>query len=360
MLQDTVKTTPLAEAAEKDGPTWVDFAGFRMPVQFEGIVAEHMAVRRHAGLFDISHMGRLMVRGEGAGEALDRLLTRRVSDMTLSAIRYSFIVDAEGNILDDLMVARRRDAWQLIVNAVNRERVITHMENEGYGHLLEDLTFETAMLALQGPASAELLERVWPEADAITRRRYHLWCMPRNGRVMCGSRSGYTGSDGYEIHGPPEAVSALWTDLREAGAAPCGLGSRDSLRNEAALPLYGHELNEQSSPWELGLAYSVDLSKDFVGSEEFRRRHDAGISRMRVGLVLTGRRIARENMAVYDGDVQIGCITSGTWSPLREAPIAQAMLDVAHAMEGRPVTIDIRGRRERATVVGLKSLLPRS
>ncbi|NLX60371.1 MAG: glycine cleavage system aminomethyltransferase GcvT [Phycisphaerae bacterium] len=360
MLQDTARTTPLADVAAKDGPTWVDFAGWRMPVQFEGIVAEHMAVRRRAGLFDISHMGRLVLRGRGADEAVEQLLTRRTGTMTASAIRYSFVVDSQGNILDDVMVARRRDAWQLIVNAVNRERVVAHIQRLGYGDLLQDITFETAMMAIQGPASAALLDLVWPEADAQTRRRYHLWSVPRNGEVMCGSRSGYTGGDGYEIHGSPEAVASLWTALREAGAAACGLGSRDSLRNEAALPLYGHELRESSSPWELGLGYSINLDKEFVGRDEMRRRYDTGISRKRVGLVLTGRRIARENMPVYDGDVETGCVTSGTWSPLREAPIAQAMLEASSASAGRTVAVDVRGRREQATVVELGQLLPRA
>ncbi len=349
----------MAAAAENDNPTWTEFAGFRMVVQFEGVMAEHMAVRRAAGLFDTSHMGRLVIGGKGADQAVERLLTRRTVDQPVGAIRYSLIADAGGRILDDLMVARREDGWLLVVNAANRERVIAQIQKADCGDLLTDMTLETAMFALQGPAAAEAVQGVWPESDAGRRKRHRLWRAERHGALLCASRSGYTGEDGFEIHGPPEAVELLWNDLRSAGVAPCGLGSRDSLRNEAALPLYGHELGETSSPWELGLAYSVSLDKEFIGCGELRRRHEAGISKTRVGLVLTGRRMARQDMAVLSEDRQVGIVTSGTWSPLRERPIAQAFLASAAALEGKTVTIDIRGKGEQAEVVSLARLLPR-
>ena len=362
-------STPLAQAAERDKPTWVVFCGWRMPVQFEGIVAEHLAVRRKAGLFDISHMGRLIFAGRGADAAIERLLTRRTADMAPGDIRYSFLCDDAGNILDDLMVARRgTDDWQLIVNAANRERVVAQIAAAGYAAMLDDRTFHTAMLAVQGPQAAELLARVWPASQAAARKRYTAWSTParRGGATLTGSRSGYTGEDGFEIYGEPAAVESLWTDLRQAGAAACGLGSRDSLRNEAALPLYGHELRETTSPWELGLAYAVSLDKDFIGRAELERRQAASAgkgSRKRVGLVLTGRRIAREKMPVYCGSRQVGEVTSGTWSPLQERAIAQAYLEAdvaAMADRGVTVEIDVRGRREEASVVTLKALWPRS
>lgn len=330
-----------------------------MAVQFEGIVAEHLAVRRGAGLFDISHMGRLRLAGRGADQAAERLLTRRTGDMKAGDIRYSFIADGEGRILDDLMVARCDDGWQIIANAANCRRVVAQIRGAGYADLLTDRTAETAMLALQGPRSAERLAAVWPESGPAGRKRYKLWTAERGGALLVGSRSGYTGEDGFEIYGAPEAVESLWLDLRQAGVAPCGLGARDSLRNEAALPLYGHELREDTSPWELGLAYAVSLEKDFIGRDELRRRRDAGVRRKRTGLVLTGRRIARENMTVYRGDRPVGTVSSGTWSPLREQPVAQAYLD-ADVADGAAVEIDVRGRRQEAAVVALNTLLQRT
>ena len=215
------------------------------------------------------------------------------------------------------------------------------------------------MLALQGPRSVEMMRQVWPEAGPGERRRYTLWSAARGGASLVGSRSGYTGEDGFEVSGPPRAVEALWLDLRAAGAAACGLGARDSLRNEAALPLYGHELREDTSPWELGLAYAVDLDKAFLGRDELLRRRDGGVRQKRVGLVLTSRRIARENMPVFHGTTPVGMVTSGTWSPAADAPIAQAYLDAAVADEGGDVEIDVRGRREAARIVPLRQLLRR-
>ena len=356
-------TTPLAAALGKDHPTWTDFCGWRMAVQFEGIVAEHLAVRHAAGLFDISHMGRLVIRGPGADEAVERLLTRRTADMTPGEIRYSFIADEAGRILDDLMVARREDGWQLVVNAANRDRVVAQIGAAGHADILDDRTFDTAMLAVQGPRAVNLLAAVWPESKALDRRRYRTWSAERDAAVMVGSRSGYTGEDGFEVFGPGEAVARLWLDLREAGAAACGLGARDSLRNEAALPLYGHELREETSPWELGLAYAVSPEKAFIGRDPLLERRDkphGAAPQKRTGLVLTGRRIARENMPVFLGERRVGAVTSGTWSPLREQPIAQAYLDADVADSGATVHIDVRGRREQAAVVPLNELRPRS
>jgi len=359
--------TPLARIAEQDKPTWVTFCGWRMAVQFEGIVAEHLAVRQRAGLFDISHMGRLLFAGRGADAAIERLVTRRVGAAAPGRIRYSFICNDAGEIIDDIMVARRgSDDWQLIVNAANRERVVAQIAQAGYKALLHDRTFETAMLAVQGPQAADALAKVWPASQAASRRRYTVWSAERNGTTLTASRSGYTGEDGFELYGEPAAVEALWADLRQAGVTACGLGSRDSLRNEAALPLYGHELRETTSPWELGLAYAVSLDKEFIGREELARRQAAfggAGSRKRVGLVLAGRRIARENMPVFQGDRPVGSVTSGTWSPLQETALAQAYLeaDVAdRADTGATVDIDVRGKKEEARIVSLKALWPRS
>ncbi len=356
-----VLSTPLADVARADSPTWTDFAGFKMPVQFTGIVAEHLAVRKACGLFDISHMGRLTIVGPHAESAVQRLVTRNVGNLPVGAIRYSFICDAEGNILDDLMVARLDSGWQLIVNAANRTRVIRQIRQSGYVSLLHDATFETAMMALQGPQAVQMLEDVWPESVASTQPRYRLWKKDFvEARLTC-SRTGYTGEDGCEIYGPPQAVSQLWQLLRTAGAAPCGLGSRDSLRNEAGLPLFGHELRPDSNPWELGLEKAVSLEKEFIGRDRMQRHYEAGVHHRRMGLVLQGRRIARENMPVFrpDHDQPVGRVTSGTWSPLHEKPIAQACLDVECAVAGTELQIDVRGRREPAMVVELADLKPR-
>jgi len=330
-----------------------------MAVQFEGTIAEHLAVRRAAGLFDVSHMARLALCGPGADEAVERLLTRKTADMAPGIVRYSFIADAQGAILDDLMVARRDDGWLLIANAVNHERVVAQIHGAGFGGTLADHTRETAMLALQGPQSVEMMQRVWPAAAPDERKRGRLWSAERGGAELVGSRTGYTGEDGFEVHGPPGSVESLWADLRAEGAAPCGLAARDSLRNEAALPLYGHELREDTNPWEAGLAYSVSLDKDFIGRDDMLRRREHGVRQKRVGLVLAGRRIARENMPVLRGDRTVGTVTSGTWSPLIEAPIAQAYLDTAVLHEDGNVEIDVRGRREQARIVPVRELMRR-
>ncbi len=351
--------TPLYDWHASHGARLVDFAGWEMPVQYSSIVPEHKAVRGACGLFDIAHMGRLRFTGPDAARFLDHLLTNDVSSLAVGQIRYSLVTNDTGGILDDVLVYRLPQSHMLVVNASNRLKIVDWIENHrsGFDVVIEDLTLSHFMLALQGPRALELLQPLVPvELSQI--RYYHAVETTILSRPGLVSRTGYTGEDGVEVIVPAADALALWTTLFDQGTPigllPCGLGCRDTLRLEAAMPLYGHELNESIDPFSAGLAFAVKLEgREFPGRDILAARQHDPQRRKRVGLKLAGRRIAREGATVWIGIQKVGDITSGTFSPTLEQSLAMAYVDPGSAVEGTAVEVEIRGQRESATVVKL-------
>ena len=350
--------TPLHDWHATHGGRMVEFGGWHMPVQYTSIIEEHHAVRRAAGLFDIAHMGRLRFTGPDRERFLDHLLTNDVASLKDCQVRYSLICDESGGVLDDVLVTRF-DGWHLlVVNASNRTKIVEWIEQQrgSFDVQVEDKTTDWSMLALQGPKSVELLSSLI-DAD-VANLNYYFSC----GADVLGvrgivSRTGYTGEDGFEVIASREHGVKLWEALIERGAAvglrPCGLGCRDTLRLEAAMPLYGHELSESIDPISAGLSFAVKPQvKDFIGKSALLSKPQPP-AKKRVGLILAGRRIAREGTQVLAGQVDIGEVTSGTFSPTLEKSIAMAYVEREAAILGANVELVIRGQSERATIVEL-------
>jgi aminomethyltransferase len=368
-MSDSART-PLHDWHVEQGGRMVDFAGWSMPVQFTSIVEEHLATRSHAGLFDISHMGRVRFRGGDACRFLDQLLTRRVADLAPGAIRYSLVTNEAGGILDDVLVYRLPDPEQylLVVNAGNRRKILDwfqqHRPSPLGGDPLEDVQWEdeteaTVMLALQGPRALVIAQTLVEDALRLTELRYYHCSNTRMvGQSVLVSRTGYTGEDGCEMIIARDGGLELARRIVDSGAAHglrmAGLGARDTLRLEAGMPLYGHELSEEIDPYQAGLAFAVQLSgRRFVGSDALARRKQATPARKRVGLALSGRRVPREGYPVLSGETEVGTVTSGTYSPTLERPIAMALVQTSALKDSANLAVVIRGTRQPATLVQL-------
>lgn len=363
----TLRRTPLFDWHQSHGGRIVEFGGWEMPVQYTSIVDEHQTVRGAVGLFDISHMGRLQFTGRDAAKLLGHLLTCRVDDLIDGQIRYGLVCNEDGGVLDDILVNRiAADAYGLVVNASNREKIVGWIEEQrlelaaissNLDVAVSDETDQTAMFAVQGPQALSLVNAVL-DVDLTAMKYYTGRHANFADQPAFVSRTGYTGEDGFEIivdH--PQAVP-LWERLLSEGASsgikPCGLGCRDTLRLEAAMPLYGHELSEQLNPLTAGLRFAVKFDNhEFVGRDSLIRYAAIPDLPKRVGLKLSSRRIAREQSEVYLGSEKIGVVTSGTFSPTLEQSIAMAYLAAAHSNVGTNVDVDIRGKREPAEVVAL-------
>ncbi len=342
------------------------FAGFNMPIQYSTIVTEHNATRQAAGLFDISHMGRLRFEGPRAHLLLDHLLTRRVSDMRPGMIRYSLMCNEDGGILDDVLVANlespsNRQFFLLIVNASNRAKILKWIAP----HLADfpdvefrDSTPSTAMIALQGPKSTAIVERLFNRKVAQL-KYYHGLVTNQMNKPCIVSRTGYTGEDGFEFIVRDEDALRVWENLllagREHGIQPVGLGARDTLRLEAGMPLYGHELSESIDPLTAGLGFAVTLGeRSFLGSDALATLSTHSPSMVRIGLKLTGRRAAREGATLIDQDNRtVGSVTSGTYSPTLQTPIAMGYIAPELSTVGTSIEVDIRGTRSPAQIVPL-------
>ncbi len=351
--------TPLHAWHRAHGGRLVEFGGWSMPVQYTTIVQEHHTVRNRVGLFDIGHMGRLRVEGADAEAWLDYTTTNHVAKLGPGQIQYSLMVDETGGIVDDVLVYRPPDALGMVCNAANRAEVVAQLEQTRGGRdaTLIDMTTRTAMIAAQGPAALEVVQRVF-QAPLAALNYYHCARGTILGVPALASRTGYTGEDGFELIVPVHSALATWEALlaagREFGILPCGLGARDTLRFEAAMPLFGHELTRQVNPYAAGLGWAVKLGKgDFVGREALKARK-VHPGKARVGLALEGKRIARHGCAVKDGDGHVvGEVTSGTFAPTLEKSLAMALVDPTASAEGIPLVVDVRGRDEPARIVPL-------
>ncbi len=338
----------------------VDFAGWEMPVQYSSIVDEHLAVRSAAGLFDISHMGRLDLEGPEAVDFLNRIVTIDVSRMKPGQVRYALVCNHAGGVLDDVLVYRLDSRWELVVNASNRLKLLEWFEHTaGYAAIrLADLTAQTAMLAVQGPRSAQILQSFGLHSATDLKYYNFLHDTCPTGVPALISRTGYTGEDGFELTVPASEAVSVWEGLltagRPVGLTPAGLGCRDTLRLEAGMPLYGHELNEQIDPLSAGLNFAVHFDKpEFHGKAALEKIHADQPQTRRTGLLLEGRRIARENSPVLADSQTIGHVTSGTFSPTLQQVIAMARVPHRMDIPGQAVEVDIRGSRVSATTTAL-------
>jgi aminomethyltransferase len=333
----------------------VDFAGWDMPVQYTSIAQEHQAVRTDAGIFDISHMGRFSFSGPGIIPLIQRIFTNNAATLKEGQVRYGLVCKESGGILDDVLVYGFADAPGMVVNASNREKIfnwiVKHQSTPPV--TVRDATFDTCMIAVQGPRALEIVRGLTP-ADAGTLAYYFATHTTYEGSPCLLSRTGYTGEDGVELIVSKELGPKLWQQLASRGALPCGLGARDTLRLEAAMPLYGHELNEETDPIQAGLGWAVKFDKgDFLGRDAMLRSKENTNLTKRVGLEIEGKRIAREQATVAAGGKQIGVVTSGTFSPTLEKVIAMAYVEPAFAAPGTTCEVDIRGKVSPAKVVPL-------
>lgn len=366
-----LKSTPLTGWHSERGARMAEFAGYSMPIQYSSIVTEHSATRTAAGLFDISHMGRLRFEGERAAELLDHLLTRRVGDMEIGRVRYSLMCNENGGILDDVLLSHLetpsgRKFFLLVVNASNRPKILKWIAP----HLADfpdvefaDVTEATAMISIQGPAAESIVTPLFP--PKVARLKYYRSEVTEQMSKSCiVSRTGYTGEDGFELIVRSEDAMRVWENLilagRDSGIEPVGLGARDTLRLEAAMPLYGHELSEEIDPISAGLKFAVNFddargaARHFLGRETLEQRAASPPPHTRVGLKLTGRRAAREGAKLIDRDNRtVGEVTSGSFSPSLQCPIAMAYLDSQVATPGMSIDVDIRGSRAAGEIVEL-------
>lgn len=351
--------TPLYDTHVAEGGKIVPFAGYLLPVQYQtGVIKEHMAVRQSCGLFDVSHMGEVVFRGPTALATLNHLLTNDFTNMSVGRVRYSVLCNERGGCIDDVLVYKfGEESWLVVVNAANRSKDYAHIRaNLLPGTTAEDISDSVAQLALQGPKAPAILAKLLPQ-ESIPQKYYTAVREAELAGMPCMiSRTGYTGELGYELYTAAGNGAKLWQVLREAGEEfgliPCGLGARDTLRLEAAMPLYGHEMDDTVTPLEAGLDFGVKLGKEeFIGKDALVA---AGApKRIRVGLAVTGRGIIREHQEVYLGDRQIGMTTSGTHCPYLGKAVAMALVCAEDSAQGTAVQVNVRGRRVEAEIVPL-------
>jgi aminomethyltransferase len=336
------------------GARMVSFAGYSMPIQYEGIIAEHRWTRESAGLFDVSHMGQLIVAGSDSEKGLETVLPADLSILKEGRLRYSLLLNDEGGIVDDLMATRRGDHFYVVVNGATKEGDIAYLEERLPRGVVLDHMKEQALLALQGPKAVEVLARLAPgvgQLGFMTGGAFEL-----AGGTVWISRSGYTGEDGFEISVPAGRAQALAELLAgEEEVKPVGLGARDSLRLEAGLPLYGHDLDPETTPIEADLGFAISKRRraegGFAGWPRILREIEEGPIRRRVGLSVEGRQPVREGAAVVDSDGdEVGKVTSGGFSPMLEAPIAMAYVPAASAEPGSEIRLVQRGKVFQAKV----------
>lgn len=347
-----MKRTPLYERMKEAGGRFAEFAGYEMPIQFEkGILFEHKAVRENVGLFDVSHMGEILLKGKDAFATVNHMTSNDMTGVEIGFIRYSPVTDENCAIVDDILVYHMaNDVFLLVVNAGNCDKMVAWTA----AHLLGDTEMENlspvaAEIAVQGRNAVKIMEKLFPAGD-IPSHSYTFCVTELNGDLILLSRTGYTGEDGFEVYCNSDVAvktyDAIMAAGEEYGIAVCGLGARDTLRLEAAMPLYGHEMDDTTKVNEIGLGIFVKLSHEFVGKEKL-----AAPRFKRIGVRLVDRGIARGGAVVYDGEKEIGIVTSGTQSPTLGYPIA--MLRVNADFDGDTVFIDVRGKKLKAEKIKL-------
>lgn len=353
----SLATTPLYEIHVALGAKMVPFAGYRMPVQYPGgATAEHLAVRERCGLFDVSHMGEIVVVGREAIAFADFVTSNAVSRLTPGQVQYSTILNARGTIVDDCLVYRFAEHVMIVVNASNRARVLAHLHQyaDRFDCTVDDASDRTALLALQGPRAQAVLAPLTP-ADLDALRYYHFVETTVAGVPAVLSRTGYTGEDGFELYIANDDAVRLWRALMADGTVtPAGLAARDSLRLEMGMPLYGHEIDDTTTPLDAGLGWVVDLAKpSFVGRDALVAQKAAGLTRRLVGFRAVERAVPRQQYPIYAADTLASHVLSGVVSPTLGVPIGTCYLPIPLAAPGSALELEIRGKRIAATVVRL-------
>jgi aminomethyltransferase len=348
--------TSLYEEHKKAGARLVPFAGFEMPIQYAGIVAEHTAVRTAAGIFDVSHMGELEMSGEYAAQVVNYLITNDAQKLVDGQALYTCACNERGTILDDLIVYRAaQDRWLIVCNASNREKMVGVFSHAAENHCeFRDVSDETALIALQGPTAFEVLGRCGSDASKLSALQSFHFRDAIIAEVKCtAARTGYTGEDGVEIFCPWNDAPQLWRALVDAGATPCGLGARDTLRLEARLSLYGNDIDETTNPIEAGLGWVVKLAKgDFVGRAALEKIKAAPLARKMVGFEMVGKGIARHGYVLRDETGKdIGICTSGSPCPTVGKNLGLGYLPTGKTDVGTHFMVDCRGKNIEAVVV---------
>jgi glycine cleavage system T protein (aminomethyltransferase) len=356
---ETLKKTPLNARHRAMGARMVEFGGWDMPVEYSGIVDEHMAVRTRGGLFDVSHMGEIEIAGRDALAAVQHVTSNDASRLSQGQAQYSALTTPEGTFVDDVLTYRLADEhFMLVVNASNIVKDFQWIASRiaGIGDAVAvNTSSRYALIALQGPAAREVLQPL--TGVSLSEMKYYWFTTGEIAGVRGTiSRTGYTGEDGFEVFVPPSAAEPVWDAIlqagRPAGVIPAGLGARDTLRLEAAMRLYGNDLDETSTVLEADLGWIVGWKKtDFIGADVLRRQKQEGVGRKLVGFEVLDRAIARHGYDVYVGGEKAGVVTSGTQTPFLKKAIGMAYLPAKHAAPGTEFEIDIRGRRVRAQVV---------
>ena len=352
------RKTPVYDWHVNNGGKMVTFGGYLLPVQYEtGLISEHNAVREKAGLFDVSHMGEFVISGNGALGAIQKLFTNDFSNMPIGRVRYTLMCNDQGGILDDLVIYKMdEERYMLVVNASNREKDAAWIQKRLDGEAaFDDISDSIGQIALQGPASPSILASV---SETIPQKYYTFIEKGKAAGLDCViSQTGYTGETGYELYCKAENAESLWKALLEAGKSaglvPCGLGARDTLRFEASMPLYGHEMDETINPFEAGLSFAVKMDKaSFIGKsalEPFRNKP----ARTRTGLKVTGRGIIREQCPVFYQGEKIGVSSSGTFCPHLKQAMAMALVKTEYSSPGIKVEADVRGKMIEAETCSL-------
>jgi aminomethyltransferase len=356
----SLKRTPLYEQHLALGARIVEFGGWEMPVQYSSILDEHRAVRTHAGLFDVSHMGEFKVEGTDALAFMQYLVPNDVSRLAINQALYTQLCLPDGGTIDDLIVYHLADNhYMMVVNAANIDKDYAWVEKQAKNFNVQttNQSYTTALLALQGPEAQAILQPM-TEVDLSTIRYYH--CAPGlvDGISCIISRTGYTGEEGFELYCAPVDAPKLWNDLlaagKDRGLLPTGLGARDTLRLEAGYCLYGHELDEQTNPLEAGLGWTIKLNKDdFIGRDALLKVKEQGPKRKLIGVEMIERGVCRGGYAIYENDQQTGTLTSGAPSPTFNKNIGMGYVEPSHAVVGNTVHIDIRGKPTAARIVAL-------
>ncbi|MEP7349967.1 MAG: glycine cleavage system aminomethyltransferase GcvT [Sphingorhabdus sp.] len=347
---------PLGDWHRAHGARMVEFAGYHMPIQYEGIMAEHAWTRENAGLFDVSHMGQLMLSGEHTAEALEAIVPGDISALKEGRMRYSLLLAEDGGILDDLMITAAPMGLYLVVNGAVKWDDISYLRDRLPDEITINHMDDRALLALQGPKAVDALRRVVPGVDALyfMEASSYLW----GHEPLWISRSGYTGEDGFEISVPAEHVAAFADALcAQPEVKPIGLGARDSLRLEAGLPLYGHDLDDRIDPVQADLSFAISKRRreegGFTGAGRILGALAGGAPNKRVGFTVEGRMPVREGAPIFAGDTQIGVMTSGGFAPTIDAPIAMGYVETTYAMHGTALEAEVRGKRVPVKVAAM-------
>ena len=359
------KKTPLYDEHVKLGGKIVDYAGWLLPVQYEGLIPEHNAVRNEAGIFDVSHMGEIVVKGEEAEAYLDYLLTNDISKMVDNQVIYTFMCYPDGGVVDDLLVYRYNgEEYLLVVNAANVDKDFKWMidNKKDFNIIIENISDQIGEVAIQGPEAANILQKL-TETDLSAIKPFHLKRNVDIAGVECMiSRTGYTGEDGFEVYTSEEGIVTVWQKLlevgKDSGLKPAGLGCRDTLRFEAALPLYGHEISQEVTPLEGGFKFFVKLDKepDFIGKEALNKQWTDGLTRKVAGFEMIERGIPREGYEIYKDGEKIGYVTTGYMSPTLKKNIGNALIDIDQTEIGNEIEVMIRNKPVKAKIINKRFL----